>query len=121
MNHPTRLLTRRQQGFVLHSMHLTGEVAAPPWSMQVEHRALVRAVGMLSGRVVLTVCDAGLSLRSGSARVDVAGVGFWASPVVATASRLRRGLACAYGRSAQLEFAGGRLFVNASSMPAWEI
>jgi hypothetical protein len=102
-------------------MHLTGEVSAPGWSMRLERDALVQALGVLEGRLVLTVCETGLSVRSRAGRVDLAGKGFWASPVSATASRLRRALACDYGGDAHLEFVKGRLMVNASSMPAREV
>jgi hypothetical protein len=53
--------------------------------------------------------------------VDVAGVGFWASPVSVAAGRLRRALACDYGGYAHLEFGKGRLMVNASCVPAREV
>lgn len=121
MTKPTHRLSRREQGFVLYGMHLTEEVMMPGWSMRVERGALLRALAGVEGRLVLTVCDLGLSVRSRSGRADLAGVGFWASPLSVTAGRLRRALACDYGGSAQLEFANRRLMVNASSMPAWEI
>jgi hypothetical protein len=121
MTKPTRMLSRRQQSCVLYSMHLTGEVSAPGWSMRVERRALLRALGRLEGRLVLTVCERGLSVRSRAGRVDLAGVGFWASPVSVAAGRLRRALACDYGGYAHLEFGKGRLMVNASCVPAREV
>ena len=93
----------------------------PGWTMRVQRTALLRALAGFEGRLVLTVCDLGLSIRSPAGRVEVAGTGFWASPLSLTAGRLRRALACDHGRFAQLEFANGRLMVNASSVPAREI
>ena len=121
MTKPTHILSRRQQGCVLYSLHLTGEVSAPGWSMRVERAELVRVLGALEGRLVLTVCERGLSMRSRAGRVDVAGIGFWASPVSVAAGRLRRALACDYGGCAHLEFGKGRLMVNASCAPAREV
>lgn len=120
MSKPTRNLTRRQQSSVLYGMRLTGEVTMPGWTMQLDHGEMVRAVERLEGQLVLSVCESGLSIWSAAGRVEVPGAGFWASPLMVAAARLRRALACDYG-CAHLEFVDGKLSVNASSIPAREI
>jgi hypothetical protein len=117
----THRLSRREQSCVLYGMYLTEEVKMTGWSMRVKRGALLRALAGMDGRLVLTVCELGLSIRSLAGRADVAGAGFWASPLSVAAGRLRRALARDYDGWAQLEFCKGRLIVNASSMPAREI
>lgn len=121
MAKPSRTLSRRQQSCVLYKMHLTGEVQMAGWSMQLNHAALKRAVGPLEGRLVLSICECGLSIRSAAGRVEVAAAGFWASPLSVPAGRLRRALARDYGLDAHLEFFEGELMVNASTVPAREV
>jgi hypothetical protein len=121
MIEPNRLLSRRQQSFVLYSMYLTGEVKMTGWTMQVERSLLQRALDGLEGLLVLTVSDLGLSIRSRAGRADVAGIGFWASPVSVTAGRLRQAAARESDPYVQLEFGNGRLTLNARSMAAREI
>jgi len=93
----------------------------PGWTMRVQQSALLRALAGVEGRLVLTVCDLGLSIRSRAGRVEVAGTGFWASPLSVTAGRLRRALTRERERYVQLEFANGQLTLNARSMAAREI
>jgi hypothetical protein len=40
---------------------------------------LMRGLAGVEGRLVLSVCELGLSVRSRAERADLAGVGFWAS------------------------------------------
>jgi hypothetical protein len=65
------------------------------WSMRVERGALLLAG--VEGRLVLTVCDVGLAVRSpGAGRSCRPGL-LGASPLSVTAGQLRRALACDYG------------------------
>ena len=97
MNPATRKPSARMRSFTLYAMHLAEEVLFPGWSMRVDRDALAAAIsagakGARVGRVVLVVCEGGLAVRSGLRAAEIAGCGFWASPVAVAAGQLRQAL-----------------------------
>ena len=71
--------------------------------------------------MTLVVCERGLSVRSGTAAMDVPGLGFWASPIVVSAARLRSQVESLDGPEIDLAYSGGRLSVDWRSMKAREL
>jgi hypothetical protein len=111
---------------MIYSLHLAGEVLATGFSMQVDRDELLAAVGgrrakARLGRVALVVCEEGLSVRSMLKRSEVAGIGFWASPIAVEAWRVRRALVGQPRGAVHLEYWEKRLTLNGRSMPAREI
>ena len=94
--------------------------------MRVDRDALAAAIsagrkGARVRRVVLVVCEGGLAVRSGLRAAEIAGRGFWASPVAVAAGKLRQAVRRAGPGDVQLEYAKGRLMLNGQSLPAREI
>ncbi len=134
MGSATRKISARERNFILYSLYLAGEVKTPGWGMQVDRQRLARAVeaavrgSPLCGsgrrrrsRVVLTVCDAGLSVRSAEVATDIPAIGIWASPIAADGLMVLRVLARITDDRVQLEFYEGRLGLNERSVRAREI
>jgi hypothetical protein len=126
MERATRPVCAREKSFKLYTLHLAGEVQFSGWSMRVGRDALIAAIsagraGARVGRVVLVVCEGGLAVRSGLGSAEVAGRGFWASPVAVWAGQLRQALRREKEEWVQLEFGKGRLMVNGQSVPGREV
>jgi hypothetical protein len=129
----TRCLSARLRSSAIYSLYLAGEVRNPGWMMQVDKARLLAAVDVVAGScrpkgprrrsaeaVTLIVCEQGLSVRGGAAARDVAGIGFWASPVVVSAARLRSLVESLDGPEVDLGYSEGRLTVDWREMKARE-
>ena len=127
MERATRHVSARERSFHLYAMHLADEVLFPGWSMRVDKGALEGAIaagrkGARVGEVMLVVCEGGLSVRSGLGSVDLAGCGFWASPIAVEAGKLRQALRRERRFDwVDLEYAKGRLMVNGQSLAGREV
>lgn len=68
--------------------------------------------------VTLLACEDGIPIRSSFAAMDVPAEGQWCSPVMANGAAIQRVRPSV--RTA-LRYEGGRVFLNATSIPAREI
>lgn len=109
------------------------ELPAPSWSMRIEKRDLVDAIGHARTRatlrrkgagfepdVMFVACADGLSIRSSASAMDVPAGGTWASPITANGAALRRLVPKLAGPVVELSYADGRLSLNGTVVPARE-
>jgi hypothetical protein len=104
------------------------------WEMSLDKRDLVEAIGHARTRATLrrkgggfeadvtfVAWEEGLSIRSSFAAMDLPAEGRWCSPVMANGAALRRVAPKLAGPRIALRYEAGRLFLNATSIPAREI
>jgi hypothetical protein len=127
---------------MIYNLSLTGEVRMSGWAMCVDRTRLLNAIATVAGPalvgeprpsvppgskersdrlVVLTVCDAGLSVRSVESRADLPGPGFWASPLAVDGARLRRVVASLRGPRVHFEYSKRWLTVDEKRIRAREL
>ena len=110
------------------------ELQAASWSMRVEKRDLVDAIGTARARptlrrkesgfeadVVLAECAEGLSIRSSNSAMDIPAKGVWVSPISVNGAALRRMAPKLTGPDIDLSFEEGRLSLNGTTVPAREV
>jgi len=103
------------------------------WTMRLEKRDLVHAIGHARTRatlrrkgsgfepdVMFVACPGGLSIRSSGAAMDIPAEGAWVSPITANGAALRRLTPKLAGPVITLSYEAGRLKLNATSVPARE-
>ena len=103
------------------------------WCMTVAKRDFVEAVGHartratlrrkgrgLECQVMLVNSDGQLSVRSSQAAMDILAEGSWSSPVFTNGPALRRLAPKLKGPMVTLTYVAGRLFLDATSIPARE-
>lgn len=109
------------------------ELQGSIWSMRIEKRDLVDAIGTARTRatlrrkgpgfepdVMFVRCAEGLSIRSSASAMDIPASGTWASPITANGAALRRLAPKLAGPVIELSYAEGRLMLNGTSVPARE-
>lgn len=113
------------------------EAGGPTWSMTIEKRDLVEAIGVARQRptlrrvsggrggfeplVVLAKCEEGLSVRSSNSAMDIPATGVWASPIAVSGVTLRQLAPKLTGPTIDLSFSDGQLALNQTRLPAREV
>ena len=104
------------------------------WNVSLDKRDLVDAIGHARTRATLRrkdagfepdvtfiACEDGISIRSSFAAMDVPAEGQWCSPVMANGAAIRKVAPKLTGPRISVRYETGRLFLNATSIPAREI
>jgi hypothetical protein len=142
MTDATRKLSSRERSSMIYNLSLTGEVSTSGWAMCVDRARLLKAIATVAGAapvaelcrsappgskersdrlVVLTVCEAGLSVRSVRSRADLPALGFWASPIAVDGARLRRVAASLPGPHVHFEYSKRWLTIDEKRIRAREL
>lgn len=104
------------------------------WNIVLNKRDLVEAIGHARSRATLrrkdsgfepdvtfVACGDGVSIRSSFAAVDVPAKGQWCSPIMANGAAIRRVGPKLTGPRVTLRYETGRLFLDATNIPAREV
>jgi hypothetical protein len=113
------------------------EAISPSWSVTIEKRDLVDAIGtarrrptlrrVSSGRggfeddVVLASCTNGLSVRSSNSAMDISATGMWASPIAVSGATIRQLAPKLAGPQIELTYCDGQLALNQTRLSAREV
>lgn len=103
------------------------------WSMEIDKRDLIDAIGMartratlrrkesgLEADIMFVKCADGISIRSSASAMDIPATGSWVSPISANGAALRRLAPKLAGPTVTLRYETGQLLLNGTSLPARE-
>lgn len=109
------------------------ESDACEWSMEIDKRDLIDAIGTartratlrrketgLEADIMFVRCADGISIRSSASAMDIPAMGSWVSPISANGAALRRLAPKLAGPTVTLRYETGRLLLNGTSLPARE-